>query len=296
MQQSLSDLDTAFQNFFRGLKQKAKIGYPRFKCKGVRDSFRYPQGVKVLNSKVFLPKIGWIKFRESRKIEGIIKQTTIVKEGDNWYVSFALEIEKDEIKPKININKVVGIDLGVKKFATMAIGNDNRLVTEENPKFLNKSLKKLRFLSRKLSKKRKGSRNRYKARKDLSKFHAKLKNMRLDFFYKLSLEIVKSHDIIGIEKMNIKNMFQGVKILSRAISDAGWGMFLNCLKNKALEYGKTLHEVSSLLSSTKKCSKCGIKKHMALSDRVYVCKCGNILDRDLNAAINIKTLAVGASV
>jgi len=296
LQQALSDLDKSFQNFFRGLKQKVKIGFPRFKCKGVRDSFRYPQGVKVLNNKAYLPKIGWVKFKKSREVEGRVKQTTIVKEGDHWFVSFALEIEKDKPQPKININKVVGIDLGIKTFACMAVSNKNHLVTVENPKFLNQSLKKLRFLSRKLSKKRKGSENRYKARKKLSKFHAKLKNLRLDFFYKISLEIVKSHDIIGIEKMNIKNMLHGLKTLSRSINDAGWGMFLNCLKNKAMEYGKILNEVSSLLSSTKKCSNCGNKKEMKLKDRMYVCECGNAIDRDFNAAINIKNLTVGASV
>ena len=296
LQQALSDLDKAYQNFFRGLKQKVKIGFPKFKCKGVKDSFRYPQGVKVSNSKVYLPKIGFVRFRESRMIEGVIKQTTIIKEGEYWYVSFACEIEKEKPNPNLNRDKIVGIDLGIKTFATMAIGKKNHLVTIENPKFLKRSLKKLRFLNRRLSKKVKGSRNRYKAKVELSKFHSTLRNLRLDFFYKLALDIVKSHDIISIEKMNIKNMLQGIKSLSRSISDAGWGMFLNCLKNKALEYGKTLHEVSSFLASTQKCSKCGNKKEMNLRQREYICECGNILDRDLNAAINIKNLAVGASV
>jgi putative transposase len=296
LQQALSDLDKAYQNFFRGLKQKIKIGFPRFKCKGIKDSFRYPQGVKVNNAKVFFPKIGWVCFRESRIVEGKIKQTTIVKEGEYWYVSFACEIEKEPVKHILNKDKTLGIDLGIKTFATMAVGKKNHLVTIENPKFLKKSLKKLRFLNRRLSKKRKGSKNRYKARIALSKFHIRLRNLRLDFFYKLALEIVKNHDIISVEKMNIKKMLQGLKSLSRSISDAGWGIFLNCLKNKALEYGKTLYEVSSLLASTRKCSKCGNKKEMSLRQREYICECGNILDRDLNAAINIKNLAVGTSV
>jgi len=296
LQQALSDLDKAYQNFFRGLKQKEKIGFPHFKCKGVKDSFRYPQGVRAKDSRVFLPKIGFVRFRESRLIKGTIKQTTIIKEGQHWYVSFACEIEKEKPNPSLNKDKIVGIDLGIKTFATMAIGKKNHLITIENPKFLKKALKKLRFLSRRLSKKRKGSRSRYKARIELSRFHAKLKYLRLDFFYKLSLDIVKNHDIISIEKMNIKNMLQGLKTLSRSISDAGWSMFLNCLKNKALEYCKTLYEVSSLLASTQKCSRCGSKQKMNLRQREYICECGNTLDRDLNAAINIKNLAVGASV
>jgi len=165
-----------------------------------------------------------------------------------------------------------------------------------NPKYLRKALKKLQFLSKELSKKSKGGKNRYKARKKLSNLHCHLKNLRLDFFHKLALMIVKSHDIIGVEKMNIKAMMQGLKTLSRAISDAAWGMFLNCLKNKALEYGKNLYEVSSFLASTRKCSKCGEKNNIKLGQSRYFCECGQNIDRDLNAAINIKNLAVGASV
>jgi putative transposase len=294
LQQALADLDRAFLNFFRGLKNKEKIGYPRFKCKGVRDSFRYPQGVKVQDNKVYLPKIGWVRFRKSREIEGVIKQTTISREGDKWYVTFSCEIEKEIPHPIIDPKNKVGIDFGLTYFATLAVGERNYHVTIENPKFLRKSLKKLRFLSAALSHKKKGGQNRYKARKRLNLFHSHLRHQRLDFFYKLALEIVKSHDIISVEIMNIKGMLQGLRTLSRAISDVGWREFLNCLKNKALEYGKTLYEVSSFLASSRLCSKCGRKNKIALGQREYVCGCGQRIDRDLNAAINIK--AAGASV
>lgn len=290
LQQGLHDLDRAFVNFFKS------AGYPKPKCKGVHDSFRYPQGVKVKGNKVYLPKIGWVKFIKSREIEGSIKQTTILREGDHWYVSFSCEIEKEDIAVVLDNKKTVGIDLGLKSFATLAIGEDNRIDVKKNPKFLRKALKKLRYLSRMLSKKKKKSSNRYKARKKLSLFHIHLRNLRLDFFYKYALDIVKSHDIIGIEKMNIKAMVQGISTLARSINDAGWGMFLNCLKNKALEHGKTLYEVSSLKGSTRRCSSCGQQHAMLLSEREYVCECGQRIDRDLNAAINIKNLAVGASV
>ncbi len=294
LQQGLCDLDRAFSNFFSGIKNG--VGYPHFKCKGIRDSFRYPQGVEVKDNKVYLPKIGWIKFKKSRDIEGIIKQTTVLKEGEKWYVSFSTEIEKEAPKVIIKEEKAIGIDLGLKTFATMAVGEKNFHVTVENPKFLRKKLKKLSFLSRSLSKKKKGGRNRYKARKKLNLFHCHLRNLRLDFFYKLSLDIVKNHDIIGVEKMNIKGMCQGLKTLARAISDAGWGLFLNCLKNKAFEYGKSVIEVSSLMGSTRICSNCNSKNEIALGQREYICKCGQRIDRDLNAAINIKNKAVGASV
>nr|NGX30052.1 hypothetical protein [Candidatus Anoxychlamydiales bacterium] len=245
LQQGLCDLDKAFQNFFNGYKKNIKVGYPHFKCKGIKDSFRFPQGVKVNENKVWLPKIGWIKFKKTREIEGEIKQTTVIKERDKWYVVFSCEIEKETPRVNIDPKKTVGIDLGLKYFANLAIGEKNHFVTVENPKYLRKALKKLQFLSRYLAKKKKGGKNRYKARKKLSYLHYYLKNLRLDFFHKLALSIVKSHDIIGVEKMNIKAMMQGLKNLSRSISDAAWGMFLNCLKNKAIEYGKNLYEVSS---------------------------------------------------
>ncbi|NGX28394.1 MAG: hypothetical protein K940chlam1_00573 [Candidatus Anoxychlamydiales bacterium] len=202
----------------------------------------------------------------------LIIQTTIIKERDKWHVVFSCEIEKEKPKVKIDPKKTVGIDLGLKYFANLAIGRDNHFVTIENPKYLRKALKKL------------------------SNLHCYLKNLRLDFFHKLALTIVKSHDIIGVEKMNIKAMMQGLKTLSRAISDAAWGMFLNCLKNKAFEYGKNLYEVSSFLASTQLCSKCGQKKEMKLGQSKYSCECGQNIDRDHNAAINIKNLAVGMTV
>ncbi len=295
LQQSLNDLDIAYKNFYRRIKNHEDPGFPKFKIKGFKDSFRYPQGVRVEDTKVFLPKIGWVKFRKSREIKGEVKQTTILREGNNWFVSFNTEEEIEDPKPIIDSTKIVGIDLGLKSFATLAIGQDNHTITIENPKYLRKTISKLQYLSRQLSKKEKKSKNRYKAIKKLSSFHAHLRNLRLDFFHKLSLEIVKSHDIIKVEIMNIKGMLKGLKTLSRAISDAAWSTFINCLKNKAIEYGKALYEISSLLGSTKRCSKCGIKNEIILKDRIYKCpNCGNIMDRDFNAAINIK--AAGSTV
>jgi putative transposase len=294
LQQGLDDLDKAFSNFFRGIKNKEKIGYPKFKRKGVRDSFRYPQWVKVEGNKAYLPKIGWVCFRKSREIDGKIKQVTILRDGEKWYITFCCEIEKEVPKPVIDSKNRVGIDLGLTHFATLAIGEKNHHVTIENPKFLRKGLKKLIFLSSALSYKQKNGKNRGRARKKLNKFHSYLRHQRLDFFYKLALKIVKSHDIISVEVMNIKGMLQGLQNLSRAISDVGWRQFLNCLKNKAFEHGKILLEVSSLSASTSLCSNCGCKNKIALGQREYVCECGQKIDRDLNAAINIK--AAGMSV
>jgi len=135
LQQALKDLDRAFQNFFRRVKQD-KLGYPRFKKKGISESFRYPQGVKVSGSQVYLPKIGWIKFRKSRELQGTLNETTILQEGTNWFVSFSCEWEK-EIKPApLDENQAIGIDMGLTKFATTSSSSSNSRQDIENPPIL----------------------------------------------------------------------------------------------------------------------------------------------------------------
>lgn len=135
LQQSLNDLDMAFYHFFRRIKNRETPGYPRFKCKDEKDSFRYPQGVKVDQDRVYLPKIGWVRFRKSREIRGEIRQTTVILEGGNWYVSFSCEWE-EEAKSITHPNDIAGIDLGLESFATIA---SNTGIDEiANPRFLKK--------------------------------------------------------------------------------------------------------------------------------------------------------------
>jgi putative transposase len=216
LQQALKNLDTAFQNFFENIKLGRKPGFPRFKCKGIRDSFRYPQGVKVESSNVYLPKIGWVRFRKSREIEGEIKQTTILREGEHWYVSFSTEKEvADPALAALEEERAVGIDMGIKTFATMATGTTNKPIYVSNPRFLKQHLPRLRVLARRLSKKVKFSRNWLKAKKQLVKLHARIKHCREDFAHKLSTTVVKSHDIICVEGLNIANLLaKGTKSLS----------------------------------------------------------------------------------
>lgn len=148
LQQGLKDLDRAFQNFFRRVKKGEKPGYPRFKKKGMAESFRFPQGVRTEGSRVFLPKIGWVKFRKSREIQGTINETTILQEGEDWFVSFSSEWEK--IAPKVALigeDRAVGIDVGLTHFATMAAKKENIQSKIENPRFLKESLDHLRYLS-----------------------------------------------------------------------------------------------------------------------------------------------------
>ncbi len=292
LQQSLKDLDNAFRHFFRRVKEKQTPGYPRFKSKGIRDSFRYPQGVKIREDRAYLPKIGWVKFKRTREIEGTLKQTTISRRGDHWYISFSCEIEIPKLqKAPITEEKALGIDVGLIQYGVCAIGTKNRLLTIPSPKFLKTLLPRLRILSRRLSKKQKGSQNWKKARRQLAKLHAKIRHARENFAHQLSHMIVKSHDIICVESLNIRAMLENKEQkLARAISDAGWGQFLTYLKYKATEKGKHFVEAGKYFPSTQLCSRCRHKQKMGLSERIFSCEsCHLTIDRDYNSAISIKS-------
>lgn len=282
LQQSLSDLDLAYQAFFRRLKAGEKPGYPKFRCRGDGDSFRYPQGVKVSGDEVYLPKIGWLRFRKSREIEGVIKQTTVIREGKNWYVCFSCEISLEE-QASSPIESVIGIDVGLESYATVA--HEGGIKEYANPRFLRSELKHLRYLSRQVSKKVKGSRNRSKARAKLQAFHAKVRARRQDFLHKLSSSLVKSHDKIVVETLKVSKMLQDApRSLARSISDAGWRIFLQLIKYKCEHAGKVFEEGGEYLPSTQLCYRCRKRNPMTLADRWYSCSCGNEMPRDHNSA------------
>jgi len=291
LQQALDDLNKAFKNFFQRVKNKETPGYPRFRCKGEHDSFRYPQGVRVKGAYVWLPKIGWIKFHKSREIEGKIKQTTVIQENSKWYVCFSCEIEKEVAEAKHD--SIVGIDVGLEHFATIASSEGMQEI--ENPHFLKKHLLKIKHLSRKVSKKKIRSNNRLRAKCKLAKCHATIRNRRKDFLHKLSTHIVKSHDVIVIESLKVKELLKKApKYLARAISDAGWREYLQMLKYKCIEAGKKLLEVGQYFPSTKQCYQCKKRNEILLSEREYQCSCGYKIHRDHNAALNLR--AAGMSV
>ena len=293
LQQALHDLNEAFKHFFRRIKEKKEApGYPKFRCKGENDSFRYPQGVKVDQDRAFLPKIGWIKFRKSREIEGKIKQTTLIKEGKNWYICFCCEIEKQQTN-SMSSNDTIGIDVGLEHFATIA--KEGEIEAIKSPLFLNKKLAKIKYLSRKLSKKKTKSKNRIKAKEALSQEHVKIKNQRKDWQHKLSTRLVKNHDKIVVESLAVKNLLEkGPKDRARRISDAGWRGFLQMLKYKCEEAGKKLIEADRFFPSTKQCFKCKKNNEIPLEQREYHCSCGHRMHRDHNASLNLR--AVGISV
>ena len=175
----------------------------------------------------------------------------------------------------------------------MIQGDDNHLQEIANPRFLKKSLQKLRSLSRKLSRKIYKSRNWFKAKYNLQVYQVRLKNCRKDFAHKHSTQLVKSHDIVGVESLSIQSLLQNSpSSLARSIADASWRQFLNFLQYKLQHASKFFAEASRWFASTKICSGCSRKKEMKLSDRTFRCECGNELGRDINAAINIKNIAL----
>lgn len=290
LQQALKDLDSAYRHFFRRLKEGAVPGFPKFKKKGQTDSFRFPQGVKIEGDRVYLPKIGWIKYRASRAIAGKLLQATIKREGAHWFICLACEVNIEEsTSVAVTAEKAVGIDLGLKRFAVLSDGTEI-----ENPRFLERALVKLRRAQRRLSRKTKRSNNWKRQVAKVVKLHISVKNSRKDFAHKASSAIVKNHDVIAVENLNIEGMVQNRR-LSRSISDAGWGAFLGMLKYKAEWAGKHFVRIGRFIATSQLCSNCGGKQPMPLAVRTYACSgCGIQMDRDWNASLNIR--AAGLAV
>jgi len=284
LQQSLKDLESGLKHFFRRLKNKEKPGFPKFKKKGVKDSFRYPQGCKFEPGMVFLPKIGRVRYYDSRPLEGEVVQVTVKREANFWYMHVVCEIESDVVKVPVSIETALGIDLGLMNFAYLS--NDQVI---ENPKFLRNDLKKLKAYQRRFSRKKKGSNNRKKCAIRVAKIHVRIKNKRKDFHHKLSTQIAKNHGVVAVENLNVKGMVQN-RHLSQAISDAGWCDFINQLEYKCDWLGKHFVKVDRFFPSSKTCSSCGAKQEMKLGMRIFKCAaCELILDRDFNASLNIRT-------
>ncbi len=291
LQDVLFRVEKAYQNFFRRLRAKngttaggsgAHAGYPRFKNQGRYVSITYTQsGFAIIDNKLKLSKIGHIRLKLHRNIDGTIKTCNIKKEIDRWYICLSVEYDIKVVKNTI-ITKHVGIDAGIKSFAVLSNGK-----TIDNPKHLRKSEEKLIKIQKRLSNKKKGSNNRKKAKVILAKIHKKISNQRNDFQHKESRKIINTYNAIGVEDLQIKNMVKNHK-LSKSISDAGWGQFLSYIKYKAEEAGKLFMKVNPR-NTSKECHICGyIYKDMTLSVRNWTCPiCNTEHDRDVNAACNV---------
>lgn len=288
LQVALLHLDIAFTNFF-----KKKGNYPKFKGKSNDQSFSFPQGgaVDFSKNRFYCPKFReGIKCIFSRQFTGKIKTCTISQTpSGKYFVSILVDssFEKPNQLP-IEEDKILGIDLGIKDFATFSNGTKC-----PNSRFLNKKLKQLKRASKNHSRKSKGSKNKNKSRKKLAIIHEKVANCRKDFQHKLSYQIAEnqSYTSVAVETLNINGMLKNRR-LARHISDAAWFQFKTFLKYKLERRGKRLLEIGTFEPSSKKCS-CGeINKELSLNDRIWTCKkCGTTHDRDILAARNIKTFA-----
>ena len=296
VQQAVKDLGSAFDHFFRRVKAGQKPGFPRFKKKGVNDSFRIDNGpptqgadaVRVEGSRIRIPKLGWVRMREPVRFRGQIKQAVVSRQADRWYVSILVDTPYHPNQPRKNHGGAVGMDLGVKALATLSTGE-----VIEGPKALNHLLRKLRRASKALSRKRKGSSNRRKAQMELARLHRRISNIRKDALHKLTTHLALNHDVIVIEDLNVSGMVKN-RHLSRHIADAGFYELRRQLEYKAKLYGCEIVLADRFYPSSKTCSNCGaVTEELKLSERVFRCdSCGFEIDRDMNAAINLEKLAV----
>lgn len=283
LQATTLNLTSAYKNFFAG-----RARFPRYKSKHGKQSIQYPQNVKVLNEVVQLPgKVGKVKAKLHRQIEGTIKTVTVSLDPSGKYFASILTETEGENPAVSTDGKVIGVDLGLTHFA---ITSDGCKVSKyDHPKHLAKHEKNLKRKQQKLAKKQKGSNSRNKAKKTLAKVYERVTKSRQDFLHKLSRKLVNENQVVVVENLNVKGMVRNHN-LAKAISDAGWGTFVNFLAYKLEKKGGKLIEIDRWFPSSKLCSNCYYQiDKLPLDVREWTCpSCGTRHDRDGNAASNIR--------
>lgn len=285
-QLTLRRLDKAFQNFYRRVEAGQTPGYPRFKGREHFNSVEFSgstngraDGTKLVGNRLRIQHVGTIRVKLHREVEGRIKTVTIKRDAGKWFVIFSCDLGPVEI-PKSTL-PAVGIDVGLESFLTTSDGHH-----EPNPRYLKDALPALRVASRAVSRKKLGGSNRRKAVAAVRLVHARVKNLRREHAYKVAHKLVLAYGFIAVESLTIRNMVRNGR-LSRAISDAAWGGFLNILKHKAEKAGAQVVEVNPS-GTSQTCSGCHGHAPKNLREREHECPhCGLVLHRDLNAAINI---------
>jgi len=279
-------LETAYKNFFRD----KSVGFPKYKSKH-KSKASYTTNVvngniRISNERIRLPKAGEVKIRIHRGVEDSwkLKSVTISRETTGKYYAALLyqyECNENQVH-EVNDKRILGIDFAMHGLAVFSDGTK-----ADYPMFYRKAEKKLAREQRKLSKCQKGSRNYQKQKIRLAKAHEKVRNQRSDFQHKLSHRLSDEYDVIAVEDLNMKGMSQLLHF-GKSTMDNGYGAFLNMLEYKLERKGKELVKIDRFYPSSKRCSCCGqIKADLKLTDRIYICSCGNLMDRDVNAAINI---------
>ncbi len=290
LQQSIADLGVAYKNFFESRSGKRKgqqVNPPRFKRKSHQQSARFRRGgFRLKGEKVYLAKIGCLKTRWSRPLPSEPSSVTVIKDRANrYFLSFVVDIQ-----PAIQLARSpsVGIDLGLKTFATLSTGEK---IDSPDYTRLERQIKRAQ---RSLSRREKGSKRREQMRLRLAKLKAKQADIRKDFLHKLSTRVVSEHQVIALEDLNVSGMLKNRR-LSRAISQAGWRNFRTMCDAKADKFGREFVAISRWEPTSQICSECGYRwGKLDLSVREIVCmNCGTLHDRDGNASRNIETVGVG---
>ena len=298
-QEALWNLDAAFTHFFRRCalkkqgKWKGKLGYPQFKTKkkGL-GSFRLTGRIVVSEKAIVLPRLGRLRLKERGYLptgaDVQILSATVSEQAGHWYVS--VQVEEEQAVPE-NTGPVVGIDLGIKTLATLSDGE-----VIPNPRHLKRRLKKLKRLQRVVSRRQKGSKNRKKAVRKLARLHRQIKHQRSNTLHQVTTRLAKTKSVLVIEDLNVSGMLKNHH-LAQAIGDVGFSEFKRQLLYKAAWYGARVILADRWEPSSKRCSGCGwVDADLTLSDRTFHCEqCGLVLDRDLNAAINLEKLAGSSS-
>ncbi len=283
LQQTSLNLDRAFLNFFEG-----RALFPKFKSKHGKQSVGFPQSVRIEGDYIKLPKIGLVKAVFDRRYADKLKTVTVTKDkADKYFASIIYEVEACYISKPAG-QKILGIDLGVKDFAIVHDGRKTRKYA--NPKHFQKHELNLARKQKKLARKQLGSKSRQKAKKLVAKVYSRISNARQDFRHKLSRKLTDESQVIVVENLNVKGMVRNQK-LAKAISDVGWGMFVDFLRYKLEREEKKLVEINRWFPSSKTCSNCLHQiDELSLDIREWTCSsCHTDHDRDENAAKNIRT-------
>lgn len=285
LQNVVDRLNKSFQNFFRRCKTGEKPGFPRFRGMHRYDSFCFPQsGFAVIGKELKLSKIGCVRIKMHRPLEGEVKTCTLCRTpSGSWTVSLSCEVD---IKPLPPVEKSVGIDMGITHFAVFSDGKEI-----PNPRFFLKEEKALAKAQKKLAKTEKKTKERQKRGKIVAKIHERIRNKRKDFCHQESRKVINEYQYICVEDLDIKNMIEG-SYLAKSITDASWKQFRQFLTYKAVEAGRKLGVVNPAYT-TQTCYHCKHIETKKLSEREHRClKCGYQATRDFNAAQNIWALGL----
>jgi putative transposase len=290
--QACQDARRAYRNWFAslsGTRKGRRLGHPRFRTKHGRQSIRLTRnGFALQGAMLYVAKVGQVRVRWSRPLPSAPSSVTIIRDPDGrYYASFVVERAPTPLPP---VDRVAGIDLGLARFATLAV-SEGTSETIANPRHLRAAQRRLARAQRQLARKRKGSVNRAKAQHRVAVCHRKVRDRRADYHHKLALRLARENQAVAVEDLSVKGLAR--TRLAKSVHDAGWGSFVRLLEHKAAQYGRRVVKVDRWEPTSQTCSVCGHRDGpKPLAVRTWACPvCATVHDRDVNAARNILVAA-----